>query len=45
MPADMSIAGQYTQWKRMMSLPIMWKSTGQCRANCSSSVPYPTAVM
>ena len=22
-PADISIAGQYTQWKRMMSLPIM----------------------
>ena len=39
MPADMSIAGQYTQWNRMMSLPMKCQSTGQRSANCWSSVP------
>jgi hypothetical protein len=29
MPADIRKAGQYTAWKRMMSLPMMWMSAGQ----------------
>src|SRR6202008_3769388 len=28
-PADIRNAGQYTAWKRMMSLPIMCRSAGQ----------------
>ena len=43
MPADSSIAGQYTQWWRMMSLPIRWRAGHQC-SNVASSVPKPTAV-
>ena len=27
-PALISIAGQITQWKRVMSLPTMWRSAG-----------------
>ena len=29
----MSMAGQMTQWKRMMSFPTMWYWAGQRRAN------------
>ena len=28
-PMAMSMAGQMTQWKRMMSLPTMWRLAGQ----------------
>jgi hypothetical protein len=37
-PAAISIAGQYTQWKRMMSLPIRWWTWGHQVAKRSSSV-------
>ncbi len=43
MPADSSIAGQYTQWWRMMSLPIRWRA-GHHLSNSAGSVPKPTAV-
>ena len=36
-PAASSIAGQYTQWKRVMSLPMMWRSAGQNFPNASPS--------
>ena len=32
----MSIAGQITQWKRMMSLPTKWYCAGQRLANSSA---------
>ena len=44
MPADISIAGQYTQWKRMISLPMRWCTAGHHVSNRSSSVPKPIAV-
>ena len=36
-PAASSMAGQYTQWKRVMSLPMMWRSAGQNFPNASPS--------
>ena len=38
-PAAMSIAGQYTQWKRRMSFPIRWCTWGHQVAKRSSSSP------
>ena len=38
-PAAMSSAGQYTQWKRRMSLPIRWWTAGHQRSNRSRSSP------
>ena len=45
-PMAMSIAGQITQWKRMMSFPTTWYWAGQRRAYSSamSGLPNPTAV-
>ena len=40
----MSIAGQYTQWNRMISLPMTWWTWGHQAAKRSSSVPKPMAV-
>ena len=37
-PAAMSIAGQYTAWKRRMSLPTRFTSGGHTRANSSASL-------
>ncbi len=37
-PAAMSIAGQITQWNRMMSLPTKWYCAGQYCANSLGSV-------
>ena len=46
MPADIRNAGQYTVWKRVMSLPMMCTSAGQNRRNRSDSVSgKPTPVM
>ena len=38
-PADISIAGQYRVWKRVMSLPMTCRSAGHQRLNVASSVP------
>ena len=37
-PAAISIAGQYTAWKRRMSLPIEWMFAGHIRAKRSGSL-------
>ena len=42
-PAAISIAGQMTAWKRVMSFPTMWRSAGQRSSQPSSPVPYPVA--
>ena len=41
--ALMSIAGQITQWNRVMSLPTMWRLAGHRDWNCAWSQPRPTA--
>ncbi len=38
-PALMSMAGQITQWKRVMSLPTMCRSAGHHFLNSASSHP------
>ena len=38
-PALISIAGQTTQWKRVMSLPMTCRSAGHQVSNSASSVP------
>ena len=43
-PAAISMAGQYTAWKRRMSLPTKCTSAGQIESNFCSSSPYPMAV-
>ena len=42
-PAAMSIAGQMTQWKRMMSLPTMccWAGQKRCRRSAALSESSP----
>ena len=41
--AAISIAGQITAWKRVMSLPMTCRSAGHHFSNISGSVPRPTA--
>ena len=43
--AAISIAGQITAWKRVMSLPMTCTSAGHHRLNFPSSSPKPTAEM
>ena len=40
-PAAMSIAGQITQWKRVMSLPTKWYCIGQRASNSPSRLSSP----
>jgi len=48
-PAAIRNAGQYTQWNRTISLPIICTSAGQyfLNASCAPACdePYPMAVM
>ncbi len=44
-PADIRNAGQYTAWKRMMSLPTKCASAGQKSQRASFSSGKPQAVM
>ncbi len=43
-PALISIAGQYRQWKRVMFLPMTWRSAGHQRDNASASFGKPAPV-
>ena len=43
-PADISIAGQYRQWKRVMFFPITCAPAGHVFANRSGSSGNPAAV-
>ena len=42
-PALISMAGQMTAWKRVMSLPMTCRSAGHHRSNIARSLPRPTA--
>ncbi len=43
--ALISMAGQMIVWKRLMSLPTMWRSAGHHLANASGSSGKPAPVM